>query len=178
MLLSSLLVSYNGYFEDETDDHYDYPDVWTSFAKDSLASVFLYVAIALAVILIAVGAFVYWKRRDKFGGYLKTAIALAVGFAGTVIVAMLALEFLDMKESGAVIDMVLYPAIVLGSVAVLGIAASSAKRRLKSARLSLFLLWARRQSPCSSASGYTSPQATRRKSTGCPLRPRKTPCCT
>ena len=125
MLLSSLLVSYNGYFkDDEGIKHYDYPDVWTSFAKNSLASVFLYVAIALAVILIAVGAFVSWKRRDKFGGYLKTAIALAVGFAGTVIVSMLALEFLDMKESGAVFDMVLYPAIILGSVAVLGVAAS------------------------------------------------------
>ena len=37
---------------------------------------------------------------------------------------MLALEFLDMKESGAVFDMVLYPAIILGSVAVLGVAAS------------------------------------------------------
>ena len=125
MLLSSLLVSYNGYFkDDEGIKHYDYPDVWTSFAKNSLASVFLYVAIALAVILIAGGAFVSWKRRDKFGGYLKTAIALAVGFAGTVIVSMLALEFLDMKESGAVFDMVLYPAIILGSVAVLGVAAS------------------------------------------------------
>ncbi len=123
MLHSSLLVSYTGYFEDsEGNDHYDYPDIWTSFAKDGLQSVFLYAAIVLAVLLIGVGLFVYFKRRDTFKRYLTVAIALAVGFAVTVIIAMLALEFMDMQESGVIFDLVLYPAIVLGATAVLGAA--------------------------------------------------------
>lgn len=124
MFLSSLLVSYNGYFEDaEGNDHYDYPDIWTSFAKDGLQSVFLYAAIVLAVLLIGIGIFVYLKRRDAFKSYRAAAIALAVGFSATVILTMLALEFMDMRESGAVIDMVLYPAITLAATVILGAAA-------------------------------------------------------
>lgn len=124
MSLSSLLVSYGGYFEDaDGNDHYDYPDIWTSFAKDGLQSVFMYAAIVLAVLLIGIGLFVYFKKRESFKSYLTVAVSLAVGFSVTVIVAMLSLEFMDMQESGAVIDMVLYPAIVLGVTAVLGAAA-------------------------------------------------------
>ena len=124
MYLSSLLVSYGDYFKDENGNkHYDYPDIWTSFAKDALANVFLYVAIALAVILVCVGIFVRFKQKDKLANYLKIALSLAVGFAVTVIIAMLALEFYDMNESGSVIDMVLYPAVVLGGTIVLGAAA-------------------------------------------------------
>lgn len=124
MSLSSLLVSYGGYFEDaDGNDHYDYPDIWTSFAKDGLQSVFMYAAIVLAVLLIGIGLFVYFKKRESFKSYLTVAVSLAVGFSVTVIIAMLSLEFMDMQESGAVIDMVLYPAIVLGVTAVLGAAA-------------------------------------------------------
>lgn len=124
MFLSSLLVSYTDYYEDAMEnDHYDYPDVWTSFAKDGLQSVFMYAAIVLAVLLIGVGLFVRFKRRDALKQYLFVAISLAVGFAVTVVVSMLALEFMDMQESGVVIDMVLYPAIVLGATVLLGVAA-------------------------------------------------------
>ncbi len=124
MLLNYLLVSYQDYYKDEAGGkHYDYPDIWTAFAKDSLMKVFLWVAVALAVVLIAVGIFVRFKRGEKFQSYLKTALALAVGFAVTVIVAMLALEFYDMKESEAVFDIVLWPAVTLGIVIVLGAAA-------------------------------------------------------
>ena len=124
MSLSSLLVSYTGYSKDaEGNKHYDYPDIWTSFAKDGLQSVFLYAAIALVALLIGVGLFVRFKRRDYLKQYLFVAISLAVGFALAVIITMLALEFMDMKESGAIFDMVLYPTIVLGAVAVLGAAA-------------------------------------------------------
>lgn len=124
MFLSSLLVSYNDYHKDADGvKHYDYPDIWTSFAQDGLQSVFMYAAIVLAVLLIGIGLFVYFKRRDFFKRYLAVAISLAVSFAVTVIIAMLALEFMDMQESGAVFDMVLYPTIVLGAVVVLSSAA-------------------------------------------------------
>ena len=62
---------------DET--HYVYNDIWTSFAKDALNSVFLWAAIALAVLLIAVGIFVRFKRPASFVQFFKTAAALAVG---------------------------------------------------------------------------------------------------
>lgn len=125
MFLSSLLVSYNDYLKDADGiKHYDYPDIWTSFAQDGLQAVFMYAAIVLAVLLVGIGLFVYFKRRDSFKSYLTVAISLAVGFAATVIIAMLALEFMDMQESGAVFDMVLYPSIVLGATVLLGAAAT------------------------------------------------------
>ncbi|MDE5896928.1 MAG: energy-coupled thiamine transporter ThiT, partial [Clostridia bacterium] len=55
--------------------------------------------------------------------YATVAIAFAAGFAATVIVAMLSLEFFHMNEKGYLFDLVLYPSIVLGAVIVLGIAA-------------------------------------------------------
>ncbi len=127
MLLNSLLSAYQNYWKDELPDgsikHYDYPDIWTSFAKDGLATVFLWAAVALAAVLLAVGLFVWFKRQEKFKRFLTTAVALAVGFSVAVIVAMLSLEFMDMAESGTVFDLVLYPTVVLGAVVVLGVAA-------------------------------------------------------
>ena len=105
---------------DET--HYTYNDVWTSFAKDALNSVFLWAAIALVVILIAVGVFVRFKKQESFAAYVKTAIALAVGFAVTIVITMLALEFYDMYENGYVFDMVLWPTVTFGAVLVASIA--------------------------------------------------------
>ena len=127
MLLNSLLVSYQDYFETGEGEnmipHYDYPDVWTSFAQDSLMLVFLYAAIALLVILLAVGLFVRYKRPESLGSYTRTALSLAVGFAVTVIVTMLSLEFFDMQENGYVFDIVLWPAVACVAVVVLSIAA-------------------------------------------------------
>lgn len=124
MFFHSLLVSYGDYFKDENGTkHYDYPDIWTSFAKDSLASVFLWVAVALAAVLIAVGLFLRFRKQEALKSYLIVAISLSVGFAVAVIVTMLALEFMDMNESGAVFGIVLYPSVVLGAVIVLGAAA-------------------------------------------------------
>ncbi len=128
MQLNSLLVSYQNYWKEELPDgskikHYDYPDIWTSFAKDGLQSVFLWAAIALAAILILVGLFVRWKKSEALKSYLTAAVSLAVGFAAAVIVTMLSLEFMDMKESEAVFDLVLYPTVVLGGCVVLGAAA-------------------------------------------------------
>lgn len=120
----SILSAFTDYYKDDAGNkHYDYPDIWTSFAKDSLSWVFLWIAVALVAVLLAVGLFVRFKRTEKLPSYVKSATTLAVGFAGTVIVTMLALEFLDMQESGAIFPIVLVPAIVLGAVVVLGIAA-------------------------------------------------------
>ena len=128
MLLNSLLVSYQDYFEtgegDNVISHYDYPDVWTSFAKDSLMFVFLYAAIALLVILLAVGFFVSRKKPEALKGYVRTALALAVGFAVTVVVTMLSLEFFDMAENEYVFGIVLWPAVVCVCVVVVSIAAA------------------------------------------------------
>ena len=127
MFLNSLLVSYQDYFEtgegENAIPHYDYPDVWTSFAKDNLMFVFLYAAIALVVILLAVGVFVRYKKPASLNGYTHTALTLAVGFAVTVIVTMLSLEFLDMQENGYVFDIVLWPAVASVAAVILGVAA-------------------------------------------------------
>ncbi len=124
MQLFSLLTAYGAYLEDaEGADHYDYPDIWTSFAKDGLQNVFLWAAVALAAVLLLVGILVRYKKAESFKSYLTVAIALAVGFSAAVIIAMLSLEFMDMEESGAVFDLVLYPTVVLGACVVLGAAA-------------------------------------------------------
>ncbi len=125
MLLNTLLAAYTGTVENADGDTvgYTYPDIWTSFAKNKLSTVFLWAAVALAAVLIAVGIFVWFKRQEKFKGFLAAAFTLAVGFSVAVIVAMLSLEFMDMAESGAVFDLVLYPTVVLGAVAVVGVAA-------------------------------------------------------
>ena len=127
MLLSSLLAAFQGYWttgEGENEvEHYDYPDVWTSFAQESLMNVFLYAAIALVVILLAVGIFVRYKRQESLASYTRTAMALAVGFAVTVIVTMLSLEFFDMAEKGYIFDIVLWPSVVCAIVLVLSAAA-------------------------------------------------------
>ena len=124
MLPFTLLVSYNDSFKDEQGNkHYDYPDVWTSFAKDALTSVFLWTALSLAIVLIAIGVFLRYKNREALKRYATIALSVAVGFAATVIIAMLALTFFDMQESGAVFDIVLYPSVVLGAMIILGAAA-------------------------------------------------------
>lgn len=116
-------------FIDATDDGYLYEDVWTEYAKELLSSVFMYAAIALAVLLIGIGIFVRYKNAEKLSAFVKTAAALAIGFVVTVIVAMLALEFAHIAEKGyteydKLLGLVLVPSIILGGVAVLGIAAS------------------------------------------------------
>lgn len=120
----SLLSAYTDSFKDEAGNaHYDYPDLWTSIAKDSLNWIFLWFALALVAVLVAIGIVVRFKREDRFPAYRKTAIALAVGFAVSVIVTMLALEFLDMRESGALFPIVLVPSVVLAAVTLAGVAA-------------------------------------------------------
>ena len=107
----------------KTDDTYVYDDVWTSFAKDALANVFLWVIVAAAVIVLAVGIFVRFKKADFFRTYVKYAITFAAGLAVTVLVTMLSLEFLDMSENGYVFDLVLWPTVAAAAVIVLGLAA-------------------------------------------------------
>lgn len=122
-MFPNFLSAYIGVEEVGDETHYIYGDVWTSFAKTALNSVFLWAAIALAVILLAVGVFVKLKKAESFKGFLKTALALAVGFAVTVIVTMAALEFYDMYENGYLFDILLWPSVALGAAIILGVAA-------------------------------------------------------
>ncbi|MDE5722350.1 MAG: energy-coupled thiamine transporter ThiT [Clostridia bacterium] len=110
------------------DKYYLYGNVWTEYASDFLMQVFLYTAIALAAVLIAVGVLVRLKKPESFSGFLKTGGAIVCGFAVTIIVSMLALGFANNAEKGytaySKIGMVLIPSAILGGVCVLGILAS------------------------------------------------------
>ena len=124
MFLNSLLSgAFLDSYKENGEKRYVYDDVWTGFAKDALTKVFLFAAIALAVVLIAVGIFVRFRKTELLKGYLKTALTLALGFAATVIVTMLALEFFEMAEKDYIFDIVVYPAVALGGIVVLSIAA-------------------------------------------------------
>ena len=103
---------------------YIYDDIWTSFAKDGLGYVLLWLVVAFAVVLLAVGIFIRIKRADFFRTYVKYAVAFATGLAVAILVVMLALEFFDMSESGSVFELVLVPSAVLFGVVVLGTAAT------------------------------------------------------
>lgn len=119
-LLSSFLY--------ETDDGYVYEKPWTEYATETLSQVFMYVALALAVVLIAIGIFVKLKKPDSFGAFFKTASAIALTFAITVIITMLALGFAKIAEKGyAERDnglLELIPPLVLGTVIIIGTIAS------------------------------------------------------
>ena len=108
--------------------YYLYEELWTEYAKDTLSSVFLYTALALAVILVAIGIFVKLKKAEYFPQYLKTALTIALTFAVTVIITMLALGFAKISEKGYLQEkemlLELIPPLVLGVAVVLGAIAS------------------------------------------------------
>ena len=124
MLQFSLLSAYTGTLPNADGDveSYLYPDVWTSFAKSGLSSVFLWCFVALLGVLLIVGAFVMWKKRETMKRYLAVAVSLAVGFALAVIITMFSLEIMEMREEGVIYDLVLYPAVVLGAIVILSAA--------------------------------------------------------
>ena len=119
-MLLNLLSSYVS----STDDGYVYEDVWTSYAKDALSDVFLWLVLGVLVVLIAVGIFVRFKRPDFLRTFVKFSVAFAAGIALVIITAMLSLEFFDMSENGYIFDLVLWPTVALAAVIVLSIAAS------------------------------------------------------
>lgn len=125
MFLSSLLSSYMEKVKDAEGETvgYVYEKLWTHYAQNALTQLFLWSAVVLLAVLLGVGLFVRFKKSEKLKQYLTVAITLFVGFCVTVIVAMTGLEFFDMHESGAVFDIVLYPAVTLAAATILGIAA-------------------------------------------------------
>ena len=125
MLLNSLLSVYAEKVKNPDGETvgYLYKNVWTDYAKNTLSSVFLYAAIALAVLLIGIAILVRFKKREALPSYAKTAICIAVGFAVTVIIAMFSLELMHMQEKGRVHDLIVYPAATLMGVVILGAAA-------------------------------------------------------
>ncbi len=120
----SLLSSYLT----ETDEGYLYEDVWTEYATDLLSSVFLYAAIALAAVLIAVGIFVRLKKPEAFPSFFKVAATCAITFAVTVILTMVSIGFAKIAEKGyaqrenGLLELV--PPLVLGGTIVVGITAA------------------------------------------------------
>lgn len=125
-LLSSFL------FETELengDGAYVYENVWQDYATHALTNIFMYMAIALAVILLGVGLFVHFCKKDKLAGFLKVAGGICAGFIVTVIVTMFSLSYMRIFEKGyEQYDMMLYyvmvPAIILAVIAVGGIIAA------------------------------------------------------
>lgn len=115
-------------FIDATDDGYLYEDVWTEYAKELLSSVFMYAAIALAVLLIGIGFFVKLKKPDALKQFFRTAATVTITFAMTVILTMVALGFAKIAEKGyaqrenGLLELV--PPLVLGAVILIGITAA------------------------------------------------------
>ena len=129
MFLNSLLAAYTDrirYPDENGKKYYLYEELWTEYAKSSLAMTFLYVTIALAVALIAIGVFVRLKKQESFPAFIKTAATIAITFAITVIITMLALGFEKISEKGMWEEQMieLVPPLVLAAVTVLGIVAS------------------------------------------------------
>lgn len=120
----SLLSSYLS----ETDDGYLYEDVWTEYGESLFSSVFMYVAIVLAAVLVAIGVFVKLKRPEAFAAFFKTAATIALTFAITVVITMLSLGFAKISEKGYASRenylLELIPPIVLGGAVILGIIAT------------------------------------------------------
>lgn len=115
-------------FISKTDDGYVYEDVWTEYASDLLSSVFMYTAIALAVILIGIGIFVKLKKPESLGAFVKIAATIVITFALVVILTMLTIGFAKISEKGYAQKenklLELVPPLVLGGVIVLGIIAT------------------------------------------------------
>lgn len=114
---------------EDGEEYFLYKEVWTEYAVNLMTQVFLYTAIALAVIAIGAGIFVKFKSPEKLTGFLKLAGAVAAGFVITVIVTMLSLGAAEIAEKGydkyaKILNLVLIPCAVLSGVAVLGIVAS------------------------------------------------------
>lgn len=129
MFFNTLLSSYFDripYPDADGNKYYLYEDVWTDYAKSTLSSIFLYVAIALLAILFCVGLFVKLRRNESFGAYFKVAATIAITFAVTVIITMATLGFAKISEKGyweeQAIEII--PPIVLAAVTVCGIIAS------------------------------------------------------
>ena len=129
MFLNSLLASYFDrirYPDADGKKYYLYEELWPEYAKNSLAMTFLYVTIAIVVAMIAIGIFVKLKKQESFPAFIKTAATIAITFALTVIVTMLALGFEKISEKGMWKEQMieLLPPLVLAAVTVLGIIAS------------------------------------------------------
>lgn len=129
MFFSHLAGAYFDRIKVDGEKYYLYEEVWTEYATDFLTKVFLYTALVLAVALIGIGVLLRFKKPEGLKNFLKTAAALACGFAVTVIVSMLSLDFAKIAEKGYaeyadLLNLELIPAMVLGGIVILGIAAA------------------------------------------------------
>ncbi len=145
MFMGTLLADFADRIEyGDGKKYYLYEEVWSDYAKDLLSSVFMYAAIALAVILLGIGIFLKLKRPQYISGFIKIAATIALTFAVTVIVTMVALGFAKISEKGYLQEkqmlLVLIPPVILAAAVVLGaiaayIAGTFGKKPLKIAKL-------------------------------------------
>ncbi len=131
MFLSHLASAYFDRIKygEDGQKYYLYEEVWTEYAQSLLTQIFFYTAIALVAVFVAVGVLVHFKKPESFKTFARTCVAVACGFAVTVIVSMLALGYAKIAEKGyaeypEILGLVLVPATVLGGISVLGIAAA------------------------------------------------------
>ncbi len=81
----------------------------------------LVLAIVTAVTVVAVGAVVYFKKRDKFDAFKKYAIGICAGLALTAVVIMTALKAGRVKfEDGGMDNMLFWPIMALLLVVIVG----------------------------------------------------------
>lgn len=125
-MLPSLLSAYIEKVKDADGNRigYLYEDLWTEYASTLLSKVFLFAAIFLAVALIVIGIVAKKKNPERFASFLKVATGIAVSFALTVILTMLALGFAKIGEKEYMSEkpmlLVLIPPMILAGIAVLG----------------------------------------------------------
>lgn len=125
----SLLSAHAGQIEVGENEYYLYEEVWEDYANASLINIFMYVAIALAAILIGIGIFTKLKRPEVFSSFVKTAAGICAGFIVTVIVTMLTLSYMRIVEKGydqydMILGYVMVPVILIACIALLGTIAS------------------------------------------------------
>ncbi|MCD7729411.1 MAG: energy-coupled thiamine transporter ThiT [Clostridia bacterium] len=131
MFLTSLLSSFFTYYEDlEGNEGYVYENVWTEYAEETLGKVFLWLVIVAAVLLVAVGIFIRFKKQEALAAYVKTALTASFGLGLAIGVTMITLEITKTFEKGyldwaeGMLGLVLVPVCVVCGLLVLGIIAT------------------------------------------------------
>ncbi len=125
----SLLSSFFDRQEIGGEKYYLYEEVWETYANASLVNIFMYTAIALAVVLLGIGIVVKLKKPEAMGSFLRTAAGIVAGFIVTVLVTMLSVSYLEITDKGyeqydMILCYVMVPIILLACIAVAGIIAA------------------------------------------------------
>ena len=110
--------------DNEGNKRYVYGDVWTEYATTTLGNVFLWLVVAAAVLLIAVGVFLRFTKKEALPSFAKTVATGSFGLGIGIAVTMLTLEISNTFEQGyneyeCILNLVIIPICVLCGVIVL-----------------------------------------------------------